>query len=165
MVLFPPGKGGGEEVAYGGKGKGVLIHTLTEGKVMPRYENYENMGKPLVTTDLSRRVYCIRIEDLNVSGMIANHKLANAVSNNCFYEVRRQLVYKQAHYGSKVEIVSRWFPSSKMCSHCGHIQPMKLSDRVFCCQKCNHTLDRDENAARNLEKAPDKKVSVGSTLT
>ena len=60
-----------------------------------------------MTTDLSRKVYCIRIEDLNVSGMIANHKLANAVSNNCFYEVRRQLVYKQAHYRSKVEIVDR----------------------------------------------------------
>ncbi|MEM9927454.1 MAG: zinc ribbon domain-containing protein [Cyanobacteria bacterium P01_D01_bin.50] len=111
-----------------------------------------------MTTDLSRKVYCIRIEDLNVCGMIANHKLANAVSNNCFYEVRRQLVYKQAHYGSKVEIVDRWFPSSKKCSHCGHIQSMKLSDRVFCCQKCNHTLDRDENAAINLENAPDKLV-------
>ncbi|MEO1376831.1 MAG: zinc ribbon domain-containing protein [Cyanobacteria bacterium J06635_10] len=52
-----------------------------------------------------------------------------------------------------------------MCSHCGHIQPMKLSDRVFCCHKCNHTLDRDRNASINLENAPDKKVSVGSTLT
>ncbi len=83
-----------------------------------------------MTTDLSRRVYCIRIEDLNVRGMIANHKLANALSNNCFYEVRRQLVYKSVHYGSKVEIVDRWFPSSKMCSKCGHIQPMKLSERV-----------------------------------
>lgn len=62
----------------------------------------------LRTTDLSRRVYCIRIEDLNVCGMIANHKLANTVSNNCFYEVRRQLVYKSVHYGSKVEIVDRW---------------------------------------------------------
>ncbi|MHC5924911.1 RNA-guided endonuclease InsQ/TnpB family protein [Nostoc sp.] len=46
-----------------------------------------------MTTDLSRRVYCIRIEDLNVSGMIANHKLASAVSDNCFYEVRRQLIW------------------------------------------------------------------------
>ncbi|MDJ0618592.1 MAG: transposase [Calothrix sp. MO_192.B10] len=111
-----------------------------------------------MTTDLSRRVYCIRIEDLNVSGMIANHKLASAVSDHCFYEVRRQLVYKQAHYGTKVEIVDRWFPSSKMCSVCGHIQAMKLSDRVFCCQRCNYTLDRDKNASINLENAPDKLV-------
>ncbi|MEH2134972.1 MAG: transposase [Nostoc sp.] len=111
-----------------------------------------------MTTDLSRRVYCIRIEDLNVAGMIANHKLASAISDNCFYEVRRQLIDKQEHYGTKVEIVDRWFPSSKMCSKCGHIQAMKLSDRVFFCQKCNQTLDRDENAAINLKNAPSKKV-------
>jgi putative transposase len=113
-----------------------------------------------MTTDLSRRVYCIRIEDLNVSGMIANHKLASAVSDNCFYEVRRQLIYKQAHYGTKVEIVDRWFPSSKMCSRCGHVQAMKLSDRVFCCSKCNHTLDRDENASINLKNAPPQVVRL-----
>ncbi|MBN3924929.1 RNA-guided endonuclease TnpB family protein [Nostoc sp. NMS4] len=113
-----------------------------------------------LTTDLSRRVYCIRIEDINVSGMIANHKLKSAISDNCFYEVRRQLIYKQEHYGTKVEIVDRWFPSSKMCSKCGNVQAMKLSDRVFSCQKCNHTLDRDENAAINLKNAPSKKVRL-----
>lgn len=80
-----------------------------------------------MTTDLSRKAYIIRIEDLNVSGMLANHKLANAVSNNCFYEIRRQLTYKQAHYGTKVDLVDRWYPSSKTCCKCHHIQPMKLS--------------------------------------
>ncbi|MCL1471743.1 RNA-guided endonuclease InsQ/TnpB family protein [Argonema antarcticum] len=113
-----------------------------------------------MTTDLSRRVYCIRIEDLNVSGMIANHKLARAVTDNCFYEVRRQLIYKQAHYGTKVEIVDRWYPSSKMCCKCRHIQSMKLSERVFRCQKCNHVQDRDENASVNLENAPDNVVRL-----
>jgi putative transposase len=111
-----------------------------------------------MTTDLSRRAYCIRIEDLNVSGMIANHKFASAISDNCFYEVRRQLIYKQAHYGTKVEIVDRWYPSSKMCSKCGQIQAMKLSDRVFSCQKCNHVMDRDKNAAINLRNVPSQKV-------
>lgn len=66
-----------------------------------------------MTTDLSRKAYTIRIEDLNVSGMIANHKLASAVSNNCFYEIRRQLTYKQAHYGTKVELADRWVVLSK----------------------------------------------------
>ena len=111
-----------------------------------------------MTTDLSRRAYCIRIEDLNVSGMMANHKLASAVSDNCFYEVRRQLVYKQSHYGTRVELVDRWFPSSKTCSCCGHIQEMKLSDRVFDCQKCDNVMDRDLNASLNLENAPEEKV-------
>lgn len=113
-----------------------------------------------MTTDLSRKAYNIRLEDLNVSGMIANHKLASAVSNNCFYEIRRQLVYKQAHYGTKVELVDRWYPSSKTCSKCGHIQDMKLSDRVFNCQKSRHSQDRDENAAINLENAPEDKVRL-----
>ncbi|WP_374876147.1 zinc ribbon domain-containing protein [Microseira sp. BLCC-F43] len=74
--------------------------------------------------------------------------------DNCFYEIRRQLVYKQAHYGTKVEIVARWYPSSKKCSKCGHVQEMKLSDRVFDCQNCGHKQDRDENASINLENAP-----------
>lgn len=115
-----------------------------------------------MTTDLSRKAYNIRIENLNVAGMIANHKLASAVSNNCFYEIRRQLTYKQAHYGTKVELVDRWYPSSKTCSKCNHVQPMKLSDRVFECQnlECGHIQDRDENASINLENAPDDKIRL-----
>lgn len=113
-----------------------------------------------MTTDLSRRIYNIRIEDLNVSGMIANHKLANAISDKCFYEIRRQLIYKQAHYGTKVELVDRWYPSSKTCSKCGHVQDMKLKDRVFNCQKCGYSQDRDENASANLENAPSDRVRL-----
>lgn len=84
-----------------------------------------------MTTDLSRKAYIIRIEDLNVQGMIANSKLAGAVSDNCFYEIRRQLTYKQFFYGTKVELVDRWYPSSKMCCKCHHVQPMTLSQRIF----------------------------------
>jgi putative transposase len=113
-----------------------------------------------MTTSLSRKAYIIRIEDLNVSGMIANHKLANAISNNCFYEIRRQFIYKQAHYGTKVELVDRWYPSSKTCSKCNSIQDMKLSDRIFDCKVCKHSQDRDENASINLENAPQNKVRL-----
>lgn len=115
-----------------------------------------------MTTDLSRKAETIRIEDLNVSGMMANSKLADAVSNNCFYEIRRQLTYKQAHYGTKVELVDRWYPSSKTCSKCSHVQQMKLSERVFVCQNpdCGNIQDRDENAAINLECAPPEKVRL-----
>jgi putative transposase len=123
-----------------------------------RISNIRRDTTQKMTTDLSRRIYNIRIEDLNVSGMIANHKLANAVSDKCFYEIRRQLVYKQAHYGTKVELVDRWYPSSKTCSQCGHVQDMKLKDRVFNCQKCGHSQDRDENASVNLENAPSDRV-------
>lgn len=108
-----------------------------------------------MTTDLSRKAYIIRIEDLNVQGMIANQKLASAVSNNCFYEIRRQLTYKQPFYGTKIELVDRWYPSSKMCCKCHHIQPMKLSERIFLCEAgCGNIQDRDQNASINLENAP-----------
>lgn len=62
-----------------------------------RISNIRQDATQKMTTDLSRRIHNIRIEDLNVAGMMANHKLAEAVSNNCFYEIRRQLIYKQAH--------------------------------------------------------------------
>ena len=71
-----------------------------------------------MTTDLSRKAETIRIEDLNVSGMMANSKLAEAVSNNCFYEIRRQLTYKQAHYGTKVELVDRCYSGSQKSEVC-----------------------------------------------
>jgi putative transposase len=113
-----------------------------------------------MTTDLSKRAYRIRIEDLNIRGMMANHKLANAVSNNCFYQIRRQLVYKQAHYGTKIEIVDRWYPSSKTCCKCGNIQPMPLSERIYQCGNCDTIQDRDLNAAMNLANAPEHLVRL-----
>lgn len=113
-----------------------------------------------MTTDLSRRAYKIRIEDLNVAGMLANHKLASAIRDHCFYEIRRQLTYKQSHYGTKVELVDQWYPSSKTCSKCHRVQPMKLSDRVFHCLYCGHVQCRDQNAAINLEHAPTDQVRL-----
>ena len=102
------------------------------------------------TAKLSQKYAYIRIENLNVSGMIANHKLASAVSDCGFYEFRRELTYKAGMYGTKVELVDRWYPSSKMCSCCGHVQPMPLKERVFDCTKCGTLINRDLNAALNL---------------
>jgi transposase len=53
------------------------------------------------------------------------------------------------------EIVDRWYPSSKTCCQCGHIQPMPLAERVFSCGECGQIIDRDLNASLNLERAPD----------
>ena len=99
------------------------------------------------TTEISRKYSVIRIEDLNVQCMIANHKLSAAISDLGFYEFRRQMVYKQDNYATRVELVDRWYPSSKTCSCCQHIQPMPLSERVFNCQACGASIDRDLNAA------------------
>jgi putative transposase len=110
------------------------------------------------TTEICRKYSHIRIEDLNVQGMIANHKLASAISDLGFSEFRRQLTYKASAFGCHLDLVDRWYPSSKMCNCCHHIQPMPLSERVFVCENCNYTIDRDLGASINLANAPSIKV-------
>lgn len=114
------------------------------------------------TTEISRKYHLIRREDLNVSGIIANHKLAAAITDLGFYEFRRMLVYKQYHYGTKVELVDRWYPSSKQCMRCKTVnKTLQLRDRVFKCinPECGLELDRDRHAALNLLYAPAEVVS------
>ncbi|NET27522.1 transposase [Okeania sp. SIO1I7] len=107
-----------------------------------------------LTTYLAKNHSQIVIEDLNVSGMMSNQKLAKAVADMGFYEFRRQLEYKCELYGSELIIVDRWFPSSKTCSRCGTVkESLFLSERVFNCEHCNFSCDRDLNAALNLAMA------------
>ena len=73
------------------------------------------------------------------------------------------VVYKQQNYATRVELVDRWYPSSKTCSCCNHIQPMPLHERVFNCQICGVSIDRDLNAAINLMQAPDDKIGRATT--
>ena len=85
-----------------------------------------------LTAYLAKNHSQIVIEDLNVSGMMANHKLAKAVADMGFYEFRRQLEYKCELYGCELIIVDRWFPSSKTCSNCGTVkESLLLSERVI----------------------------------
>jgi putative transposase len=90
------------------------------------------------------------IEDLNVSGMLRNHRLAQAISDASWAELARLLGYKQAWRGGTIVIADRWYPSSKLCPACGAINgDLALADRVFTCG-CGHCADRDTNAAVNL---------------
>ncbi len=85
-----------------------------------------------LTTYLAKNHSQIVIEDLNVSGMMSNHKLAKAVADMGFYEFRRQLEYKCELYASELIVVDRWFPSSKTCSNCGTVkESLLLSERVI----------------------------------
>jgi putative transposase len=102
------------------------------------------------TNYISKNHAKVVLEDLNVSGMMANQKLAGAVSDANFYEFRRQVEYKALKFGSSVVIASRFYPSSKPCSSCSHQQDMPLKERVFTCGNCGRSLDRDLNAAKNL---------------
>jgi putative transposase len=114
-----------------------------------------------LTTYISKNHAVIGLEDLNVSGMMANRKLAKAIGDMGFYEFRRQLSYKTQLYGSRLVFVDRFYPSSKTCSHCGQVkESLALSVRVFECEQCGFWCDRDLNAAINLEKAASLVVSA-----
>ena len=90
------------------------------------------------------------MEDLNVKGMMRNRHLAKAISQQKFYEFKRQMEYKCEKYGIEFIQVDRLFPSSKLCSNCGQIKKnLKLSDRVYHCD-CGLHIDRDLNASINL---------------
>jgi putative transposase len=119
-------------------------------KLHYRISNIRQDALHKLTTTLAKNHSEIWIEDLNVSGMLQNHKLAGAVSDCGFYEFRRQLEYKTAWYGSALHVVDQWFPSSQLCSNCGEKQSMPLKIRQYDCSKCGLSLDRDLNAARNI---------------
>jgi len=104
-----------------------------------------------LTTYLAKSHSEVVIEDLQVSGMMKNRRLARAIADMGFYEFRRQLEYKCGWYGSELIVVSRTFPSSKMCSQCGHRKKeLSLSERVYHCEQCGLEIDRDLNASLNL---------------
>lgn len=92
------------------------------------------------------------MEDLNVSGMMKNKHLSRSIAEMGFYDFIRTMKYKCEESNIKFFQVDRFFPSSKTCSHCGCIHKgLKLSDRIFECPSCGFTIDRDYNAAVNLE--------------
>lgn len=96
------------------------------------------------------------IENLNVKGMMKNRHLSKAMAEQCFYTFQTWLIHKCKKYGIEVRQVSRFYPSSKMCSRCGHMKKdLQLSDRIYVCDGCGHTMDRDLNAATSLLRATD----------
>ena len=103
------------------------------------------------TTMIARTYSVVCIEDLNVAGMMKNHHLAKAVQDASFYELRHQLEYKTAKTGARLHFVDRWCPSSKTCSNCGSVKAkLSLAERVYRCEHCGLTIDRDLNAAINI---------------
>lgn len=93
----------------------------------------------------------ICMEDLNVKGMLKNHKLALSIQEMNFGEFRRILEYKSRWYNRQLVFVDRFYPSSKTCNHCGYInKTLKLSDRQWICPNCGNIIERDYNAALNI---------------
>jgi putative transposase len=117
-----------------------------------RVKNIRQDATHKATTYICKNHAVVAIENLNVSGMMANHKLAGAVADANFFEFGRQIEYKAQRYGSSVVLVDRWYPSTGLCSSCSHQQPMSLSVRIYECSACGLKADRDLNAALNLEQ-------------
>ena len=105
-----------------------------------------------VTSGLVKSFRFIGIEDLNVRGMLRNHRIAKSLQDAAFQEFRRQLEYKAPLAGSNVAVAARFYPSSKLCSDCGYrLTELSLNIRVWECPACGAVQDRDVNAAKNLD--------------
>ena len=103
----------------------------------------------------------ICIEDLNVSGMMSNHKLAKSIQELSLYEFRRQLEYKCKWYGRQLIIIDRFYPSSKTCHNCGYIyKDLILSQREWVCPHCGKVIDRDYNASLNILSEGLNKIDI-----
>ena len=104
-----------------------------------------------VSNSLINENQVICVEDLNVKGMLRNHKLAGSILEVNFGEFRRMLEYKAKWYNRKIVFVDRFYPSSKTCSHCGYkYKDLTLNVRNWTCPQCHTKHDRDINAAVNV---------------
>ena len=120
-------------------------------KVHEKISNQRNTYLHQITSKLVNENQIICIEDLNVKGMMSNHKLAKSIQELSLYEFRRQLEYKCNWYGRRLVIINQFYPSSKTCHNCGYIyKDLKLSKREWICPHCGKLIDRDYNASLNI---------------
>ena len=114
-----------------------------------------------ITSKIVNENQVICIEDLNVSGMMSNHKLAKSIQELSLYEFRCQLEYKCKWYGRQLIIIDRFYPSSKTCHNCGYIyKDLKLSQREWVCPHCGKVIDRDYNASLNILSEGLNKIDI-----
>lgn len=127
----------------------------TNKKLSLLHEKVANQRKDFlhkVSTKIIRENQSIAIEDLNIKGMIANHKLSMSISDCGLGMFVYMLEYKADWYGKNILKIGRFDPSSKTCSVCGNInRNLSLKDREWCCDKCHTIHDRDLNAAKNIK--------------
>ena len=139
------------------KQKGSKRRRRARERVARLHAHVANQRRDVIgkmTTWLASTFTRIGIEDLGVKGMAKNHRLAKAIMDASFGEVRRQLTYKCARTGAMLRVIDRWFPSSKTCSSCGRVKAkLPLNERTYRCEQCGLVMDRDLNAAINIKVA------------
>ena len=124
-------------------------------KLHARTVNVRNDNHHKGTTVIAKSAARVVVETLNVAGMIRNRRLSRAIADAGMSGFLAKLEYKCAWYGAEFTKADRWFPSSRMCAHCGwHNGELSLSDREWWCRSCGALNDRDANAAENLRQWP-----------
>ena len=123
-------------------------------KVARIHEKIANMRRDFLnklSTNLIKNHDVICIEDLSSKNLMKNHKLAKSIGDVSWFEFVRMLEYKANWYGKQISKISRWYPSSQICSDCGFISGKKpLSVRNWTCTNCGSHHDRDINASINI---------------
>lgn len=143
------------------KKKGVKLsessnYQKQKSKVARLHEKIANQRKDFLqklSTTLIKNHDVICVEDLASRNLMKNHHLSRAIGDASWTEFVRQLHYKADWYGKKIVTISRWFPSSQLCSSCGEKSGKKaLSIREWTCESCGVRHDRDINASLNILK-------------
>ncbi len=148
------------------KRKGSASRRKQKRKVARIHERIADQRKDAIhkaTTDAVRESQAIAVEDLDVRGMERDRRLAKAVADASMSEMLRQLEYKCSWHGRRFVKVSRWYPSSKTCSCCGHVlEELPLSVRAWTCPACGARHDRDLNAAANIAREGARLLEEGT---
>jgi len=144
----------------GGKNqeKARLLLARAHEKLNNKKENYLHS----VANSLLDENQVVVMEDLNVSGMMNNHRLARSIQELSLFRFKSMLEYKASWRGRDLIRIDRWFPSSKLCGECGEKNDvLQLSDREWACAGCGVVHDRDLNAARNIAQEGRRILSIG----
>jgi len=144
-----------EQRSLARKQKGSINRDKQKLKVALLQEKIRNQRTDYlhkISTELIYQYNTIVLEDLAVSNMVKNRKLSKAISDMGWRELRTMLEYKADWYGKNIVVIGRFEPSSKICSNCGnHKKDLKLSNRMYDCDSCGNSMDRDLNAAYNIK--------------